>query len=52
MIVMLANGVGEADFLCPQHETGLTQGDLSSRPARPEESDSVQIEIIIRAICL
>jgi hypothetical protein len=52
MIVMVANGVGEADFLCLQHETGLTHCDLSRCLARPEESDNVRVEKIIMAICL
>src|ERR1700683_3407040 len=44
MIMMVLQGVGEADFLYLQRECGLTQGNLSSHLAKLEEAGYVEIE--------
>jgi DNA-binding transcriptional ArsR family regulator len=44
MIVMILDGVGEADFLYLQREGGFTQGNLSSHLAKLEEAGYVEIE--------
>ena len=44
MIVMILEGVGEADFLYLQREGGFTQGNLSSHLARLEDAGYVAIE--------
>ncbi|MCX6629518.1 MAG: transcriptional regulator, partial [Candidatus Solibacter sp.] len=43
MIVMILEGVGEADFLYLQREGGFTQGNLSSHLAKLEEAGYVAI---------
>ena len=44
MIMMILNGVGEADFLYLLKATELTRGNLSSHLSRLEEADYVAIE--------
>ena len=44
MIVMILEGVGEADFLYLQREGGFTQGNLSSHLGKLEEAGYVEIE--------
>jgi len=44
MIMMILQGVGEADFLYLQSEAGLTQGNLSSHLLKLEEACYVRIE--------
>jgi DNA-binding transcriptional ArsR family regulator len=43
-IVMILDGVGEADFLYLQREGGFTQGNLSGHLAKLEEAGYVEIE--------
>jgi hypothetical protein len=49
-IVSLLSAVEEADFLSLIHETGLTKGNLSSHPAKPETAGYVRIEKTYRGI--
>lgn len=44
MIMMILQGVGEADFLYLQREGGFTQGNLSSHLSKLEEAAYVEIE--------
>jgi DNA-binding transcriptional ArsR family regulator len=44
MIMVILQGVGEADFLYLQREGGFTQGNLSSHLAKLEEAGYVGIE--------
>ena len=44
MIVAVLSGVRECDFLFLAHETGITNGNLSSHLTRLEESRYVEIE--------
>lgn len=44
MIVAVLSGVKECDFLFLAHETGMTNGNLSSHLTRLEESRYVEIE--------
>jgi DNA-binding transcriptional ArsR family regulator len=44
MIVAVLSGVKECDFLFLAHETGMSNGNLSSHLARLEESRYVEIE--------
>ena len=43
-IMMILDGVGEADFLYLQREGGFTQGNLSGHLAKLEEAGYVEIE--------
>ena len=43
-ILIILDGVGEADFLYLQREGGFTQGNLSSHLAKLEEAGYVKIE--------
>jgi len=44
MILMILQGVGEADFLYLQREGGFSQGNLSSHLLKLEEAAYVEIE--------
>jgi DNA-binding transcriptional ArsR family regulator len=44
MILMILQGVGEADFLYLQREGGFTQGNLSSHLLKLEEAGYVKID--------
>lgn len=44
MILMILQGVGEADFLYLMREGGFTQGNLSSHLLKLEEAGYVEIE--------
>ena len=44
MIMMILQGVGEADFLYLQREGEFTQGNLSSHLSKLEEAGYVEIE--------
>lgn len=44
MIMMILNGVGEADFLYLLREGEFTQGNLSSHLSKLEEASYVEIE--------
>jgi hypothetical protein len=49
MIVALLYSVERADFLYLQRETGLTKGNLSAHPSKPEQSRYVRIEKTFRS---
>jgi DNA-binding transcriptional ArsR family regulator len=44
MILMILQGIGEADFLYLQREGGFTQGNLSSHLLKLEEAGYVKIQ--------